>query len=133
MTATTKTRKSTSKVGSIVDRFEGTIIEQPIVIANKTFLAGLGLASQVQTEFDAKFEELAGTSWEEQRDAYDFYRDELAQALTSASNQSEESARQWVEPPVLSLPALSLPNGSKGIHSDLREIQNGPRHRTVPG
>jgi polyhydroxyalkanoate synthesis regulator phasin len=59
MTATTKTRKSTSKVGSIVDRFEGTIIEQPIVIANKTFLAGLGLASQVQTEFDAKFEELA--------------------------------------------------------------------------
>ena len=59
MAATTKTRKSTSKVKSIVDRFEGTIIEQPIVIANKTFLAGLGLASQVQSDFDAKFEELA--------------------------------------------------------------------------
>ena len=59
MAATTKTRKSTSKVESIVDRFEGTIIEQPIVIANKTFLAGLGLASQVQSDFDAKFEELA--------------------------------------------------------------------------
>lgn len=59
MTATTKTRKSGSKVESIVDRFEGTIIEQPIVIANKTFLAGLGLASQVQSDFDTKFEALA--------------------------------------------------------------------------
>lgn len=59
MAATTKTRKSASKVGSIVDRFEGTIIEQPIVIANKTFLAGIGLASQVQSDFDAKFEALA--------------------------------------------------------------------------
>lgn len=48
-----------AKARTIADRFEGTIIEQPIVIANKTFLAGLGLASQVQSDFDAKFEALA--------------------------------------------------------------------------
>lgn len=59
MTETKKTRKVESQAKSIVDRFEGTIIEQPIIIANKTFLAGLGLASQVQSDFDAKFEELA--------------------------------------------------------------------------
>lgn len=59
MATQTKTRKSGSKAKSFADRFEGTIIERPIVIANKTFLAGLGLASQVQADFDAKFEELA--------------------------------------------------------------------------
>lgn len=59
MTETKKTRTTESLAQSIVDRFEGTIIERPIIIANKTFLAGLGLASQVQSDFDAKFEELA--------------------------------------------------------------------------
>jgi polyhydroxyalkanoate synthesis regulator phasin len=59
MTATKKTRKTESQAKSIADRFEGTIVEQPIIIANKAFLAGLGFASQVQSDFDAKFEELA--------------------------------------------------------------------------
>ncbi len=52
-------RKSKAQAQSIVDRFEGTIVEQPIIVANKAFLAGLGLASQVQSDFDAKFEALA--------------------------------------------------------------------------
>lgn len=44
---------------SVVERFEGTIVEQPIVIVNKTFLAGLGLATKFQSDFEAKFDELA--------------------------------------------------------------------------
>ena len=59
MTGTKKTRKAELQAKSIVDRFEGTIVEQPIIIANKAFLAGLGFASQVQSDFDEKFEELA--------------------------------------------------------------------------
>lgn len=47
--------------------------------------------------FKAKFAELTGSSWESQRDAYDFYRDELAESLASASGQTMESTRQWVE------------------------------------
>jgi hypothetical protein len=47
--------------------------------------------------FKNKFAELTGSSWEDQRDAYDFYRDELAESLASASNQTLESTRQWVE------------------------------------
>lgn len=50
--------KKTTK-SSFVDRFEGTILEKPIVVANKTFLAGLGAATQLQSGFEAKFEELA--------------------------------------------------------------------------
>ena len=59
MAAQTTARMLKAQARSIVDRFEGTIVERPIVIANKTFLAGLGLASQAQSDFDAKFEALA--------------------------------------------------------------------------
>jgi hypothetical protein len=47
--------------------------------------------------FKDKFAELTGSDWESQRDAYDFYRDELSQSLAVASNQTLESTRQWVE------------------------------------
>ena len=50
---------ATQKTPSIVDLFKGTFVEQPIEVANKTFLAGLGLAKQFQAGFEAKFEELA--------------------------------------------------------------------------
>ncbi|MEI8210316.1 MAG: BREX system P-loop protein BrxC, partial [Methylococcales bacterium] len=46
--------------------------------------------------FKDKFAELTGSDWLEQRDAYDFYRDELAESLAFASQQSIESTRQWV-------------------------------------
>ncbi len=58
--AAKKTAKSkTTKTPTIVDRFEGTIVEKPIVIANKTFLAGLGLLEQARSDFEAKFEAYA--------------------------------------------------------------------------
>lgn len=52
--ATQKTAKN-----SFVEQFKGTFVEQPIMVANKTFLAGLGLAKQFQSGFEAKFDELA--------------------------------------------------------------------------
>ena len=50
--------KTTAKT-TYVERFKDTFVEQPIEVANKTFLAGLGLAKQFQSGFEAKFEELA--------------------------------------------------------------------------
>ena len=44
---------------TVAERFKDTFVEQPIEVANKTFLAGLGLAKQVQAGFEAKFDELA--------------------------------------------------------------------------
>ena len=59
MAAQKTATKLKAQAKSIVDRFEGTIVEQPIIIANKAFLAGLGLASQAQSDFDKKFDALA--------------------------------------------------------------------------
>lgn len=49
------------------------------------------------TSFKVKFAELTQSTWEKERDAYDFYRDELSEALAHASDQSPESAKAWVE------------------------------------
>ena len=66
------------------------------------------------TAFKEKFSELTGLDWLEQRDAYDFYRDELAESLAFASQQSIESTRQWVEQLEKNLP-LDISNFCKWV------------------
>lgn len=48
-------------------------------------------------KFKTVFHELTGMEWIAERDAYDFYRDDLAEALAKVTEQSNDSARQWVE------------------------------------
>ncbi len=52
-----------------------------------------GVFDQFKKEFNA----LTSADWVEERDAYDFYRDDMADALGKVTKQSTESARQWVE------------------------------------
>lgn len=47
--------------------------------------------------FKGAFAKLSGEDWEEQRDSFDFYRDDIAEALTEVTGQSLDSTRQWVE------------------------------------
>jgi hypothetical protein len=54
-------------------------------------------AKGVLEEFHQIFSSLSGMNWIENRDSYDFYRDDMAEALAKATSQSNESARQWVE------------------------------------
>jgi len=51
----------------------------------------------VFVKFQEEFNNLTSASWIEERDAYDFYRDDMAEALAKVTDQSTESARQWVE------------------------------------
>lgn len=73
--------------------------------------------------FKNKFAELTGSSWEAQRDAYDFYRDELAESLSTASHQSIESTRQWVEQLETNLP-LDIHNFCKWVKDYLDRNDN---------
>lgn len=75
--------------------------------------------------FKAKFFELTGSEWEQERDAYDFYRDELTQALAAATQQSQESARQTVEELGHNFP-LDVKNFCKWVNEYI-ESKNG-RH-----
>ncbi|MCK5664487.1 MAG: BREX system P-loop protein BrxC, partial [Thiotrichaceae bacterium] len=47
--------------------------------------------------FQEAFTKLTDSTWLSERDAFDFYRDEMGQALSTATGQSEDSTRQWVE------------------------------------
>lgn len=58
MVAKKKARSKETLVSSIVDRFDGTIVEQPIAAANKAVLAGLGLAKQFQADLQKKYDDL---------------------------------------------------------------------------
>ncbi|TSA38613.1 MAG: BREX system P-loop protein BrxC [Methylococcaceae bacterium] len=75
--------------------------------------------------FKDKFFELTGSNWLEQRDAYDFYRDELAESLAVATNQSSASTRQWVEQLESNLP-LDIANFCKWVNDYLD--RNGDRN-----
>jgi len=57
MTTKTAAKKEAGK--SVFERLQGSVIGQPFAIANKAFLASLGLVSTIQTEFGNKFEEYA--------------------------------------------------------------------------
>ncbi len=47
--------------------------------------------------FKAAFADINGSRWEDERDAYYFISDDMAQALSQATQQSLEASRQWVE------------------------------------
>ena len=47
--------------------------------------------------FQTAFESITGESWLEQRDSYDFYRDDMAEALAQVTGQSLDSTKLWVE------------------------------------
>lgn len=75
--------------------------------------------------FQERFAALTGSDWEQERDAYDFYRDELAESLAHASEQSLESARAWVEQLENNFP-LDIQNFCKWVNEYLE--QKGDRN-----
>ncbi|AWB59509.1 BREX system P-loop protein BrxC [Colwellia sp. Arc7-D] len=48
-------------------------------------------------KFQEEFTSLTSANWLDERDAYDFYRDDMAEALAKVTEQTTESARQWVD------------------------------------
>ena len=64
--------------------------------------------------FQDKFAQLTDKSWQDQRDAYDFYRDEMIDAFADASGQSQGSARQTIDQTEANFP-LDIQNFCKWV------------------
>lgn len=47
--------------------------------------------------FKAKFEEIYGARWEDERDAHTFIRDEIAEALSVALDKSMDATKEWFD------------------------------------
>ncbi len=89
---------------SVIARFDGTMFEQPIAGAKKTFYAGIGLADRFRSEFETQFNALAADG-EKARDRAQesaaHWRDQVAgnarTARQNVSNRVEEAVHKVLE------------------------------------
>jgi polyhydroxyalkanoate synthesis regulator phasin len=94
MAAKKKARAKETLLSSIVDRFDGTIVEHPIAVANKALLAGLGLVKQYQADLQGKYDDLAKdgeTVRDQVEDSIGSLQSRVVGQLKSKRNQVEKS------------------------------------------
>ena len=79
-------------------------------------------------DFQNSFKMLTGTEWKKERDAYEFNRDEVIQALSKTLGQSEDSCEKWVDNAESTF-ELTVENLAKWVKEYLDK--QGPDHRVV--
>ena len=78
--------------------------------------------------FHAAFARAAGESWLQERDAWEFHRDEVIEALTEVLGQSEGSVEKWVDGAEDNF-SLTIENFAKWVKRYLD--RRGPDHRIM--
>ena len=78
--------------------------------------------------FHAAFEREAGAAWIQERDAWEFHRDEVVAALQEALGQSRESVEKWVDGSEENF-SLTIENFAKWVRRYLD--REGPDHRIM--
>jgi hypothetical protein len=78
--------------------------------------------------FHAAFEKYTGQSWVNERDAYQFNRDEVVKALSETLGQSQAAAEKWIDGAEDNF-SLSVENFCKWVKEYLDS--KGPQHRIV--
>ena len=67
--------------------------DHPHIAHMERYLDGKGKL----TQFHKTYSRITGTDWLQQRDVYEFNRDEVVQALSETLGQSRESAEKWID------------------------------------
>ncbi len=80
------------------------------------------------SDFQAAFERHTGSKWVDERDAYQFNRDEVAKAFSETLGQSLEAAEKWVDGAEDNF-TISVENFCKWVKERLDS--KGPHHRIV--
>ena len=89
------TRKKPEK--TLFEMLEDSLIGQPFVIANKVFLASLGLVSTIQTEFSCKFDEFVKDG-EVVRDKYQASFAKLQKDVVKQAGTAKDRVIESIEP-----------------------------------
>lgn len=79
-------------------------------------------------EFQNIYKVLTDTEWKDERDAYEFNRDEVIEALSKALGQSPESCEKWVDNAESTF-SLTIENFAKWTKEYLDK--RGPDHRII--
>ena len=79
-------------------------------------------------EFQNVYKMLTSTEWKDERDAYEFNRDEVIEALSKTLGQSQESCEKWVDTGESTF-SLTIENFAKWVKEYLDK--QGPGHRVI--
>tara|TARA_R110002072_G_scaffold10569_40_gene49302 strand:+ start:1250 stop:4816 length:3567 start_codon:yes stop_codon:yes gene_type:complete len=108
----------------VLNEKQGYSGDHPHVAHMERFLDEKGKLS----DFHEAFEKAAGSTWHQERDAWEFHRDEVIAALQTTLGQSAESVSKWVDNEGENF-SLTVENFAKWVS---RYIDgNGPDHRIM--
>lgn len=96
MTAKKSAKKSAPE--TMVDRLED-VVSQPIKIANKAFLASIGLVTQFQSDIDSKYDELAKDG-KAARDRYEASLTDFRKDIVNRFSSARKGVTKRFEPVV---------------------------------
>jgi hypothetical protein len=108
----------------VLNELQGYCGDHPHIAHLERYLFGKGKL----TQFHDAFRTATGSEWSSERDAYHFFRDEMASALMATLGMSQESAEKWIDGAETSF-ALTVENFCKWTKEYLDS--KGPDHRII--
>ncbi len=108
----------------VLNELQGYSGDHPHIAHMERYLRGRGKLEA----FHAAYEQLTGTRWLDERDAYEFNRDEVIKALSETLGQREQSCEKWIDGAEENF-ALTIENFCKWVKAYLDE--RGGDHRII--
>ncbi|MGC4033256.1 MAG: BREX system P-loop protein BrxC [Tepidisphaeraceae bacterium] len=108
----------------VLNEMQGYSPDHPHIAHMERYLAGKGKLEA----FHAAFRQATGSDWVKERDAYEFNRDQVITAMTTATGQSVESAEKWIDNAEKNF-SLTVENFAKWVKDYLDT--KGSNHRLV--
>ena len=108
----------------VLNELQGFSGDHPHIAHMERHLEGRGKLEN----FKDAYQTLTNTQWADERDAYEFNRDEVIKALSQALEQSEESCEKWIDGAEENF-ALTIENFCKWVKEYLDA--KGPEHRVI--
>ncbi len=108
----------------VLNETQGFSPDHPHIAHMERYLEGKGKLQQ----FHSAYRKAAGAEWIEERDAYEFNRDEVVKALSETLGQSVEAAQKWIDNAERNFP-LSIENFCKWVKEYLDS--RGSDHRIM--
>lgn len=108
----------------VLNELQGYSGDHPHIAHMERYLASKGKLEA----YHAAYQQHTGLSWIQERDAYQFNRDEVVKAFSEALGQSQASAEKWIDGAEDNF-ALSVENLCKWVKEYLDS--KGPQHRLI--
>ena len=108
----------------VLNEMQGFCPDHPHIAHMERYLQGKGKLEA----FQQAFEEASGSSWKQERDAYEFNHDQVIGAWCAATGQSKEAAEKWIDKAEDNF-SVTIENFCKWVKEYLD--QKGKNHRLI--